>query len=857
MNYAPIGQVAVERNSMSDTNETTNGKKLGLSAPGKLELNKTVETGSVRQSFSHGRSKMVAVEVKKKRVFAPDSGGHMAEVKKTAEPLVDPVVTEEALVADVPETPTTTPTGRILTNEERASRMKALEEAREEGEVKRKAAELKALEPAPRPEQVPASAPRSTSRPEAAAPKKKTAPAAANVKIPDPADIPAPPSEDDKERRVRPKKLVKVEPPKKATTNKRGEPRRREGKLTISEALEDKEGRQRSLASVKRKRDRERQDAVSARNSGKKVIREVVITETITVQELGNRMAERAVDVIKSLMKMGVMATAQQEIDADTAELVVEEFGHNYKRIAASDVEIGLKTVNDDDDASELVSRPPVVTVMGHVDHGKTSLLDAMRSSDVAAGEAGGITQHIGAYQVNTASGSKITFIDTPGHSAFSEMRARGASVTDIVVLCVAADDGIMPQTVEAIHHAKAANVPIIIAVNKIDRPDADPARIRTDLLQHDIQVEEMGGEALAIDVSAKEHLNLDKLEEAITLQAELMDLKSNPNRPAEGIVVESKVEAGRGAVATVLVQRGTLQIGDILVAGKEYGRVRAMTDATGNQLKEAGPAFPVEVLGLSGAPASGDEMAVVISEGRAREVAEFRERRERDTYAAATTRGTLEEMFEKIKDGEAESLPIVLKGDVHGSVGAIKASLDSLATDEVRVNMLHSAVGGINESDVTLARASGAAIIGFNVRANPQARALAKRDGVEIRYYSIIYNLIDDLKAVLSGMLSPEIRETFLGNATIKEVFNVSKVGKIAGCFVSEGLVRKGANVRLIRDEVVIHEGELSQLKRFKDDAAEVKEGVDCGMAFTNYQDMRAGDTIECFSVEEIAREI
>ena len=848
MNYAPIGQVAVERNSMSDTNETTNGKKLGLSAPGKLELNKTVETGSVRQSFSHGRSKMVAVEVKKKRVFAPDSGGHMAEVKKTAKPLVDPVVTEEAVVADVPETPTTTPTGRILTNEERASRMKALEEAREEGEVKRKAAELKALEPAPAPE--------STLRPDAA-PKKKTAPAAANVKIPDPADIPAPPSEDDKERRVRPKKLVKVEPPKKATTNKRGEPRRREGKLTISEALEDKEGRQRSLASVKRKRDRERQDAVSARNSGKKVIREVVITETITVQELGNRMAERAVDVIKSLMKMGVMATAQQEIDADTAELVVEEFGHNYKRIAASDVEIGLKTVNDDDDASELVSRPPVVTVMGHVDHGKTSLLDAMRSSDVAAGEAGGITQHIGAYQVNTASGSKITFIDTPGHSAFSEMRARGASVTDIVVLCVAADDGIMPQTVEAIHHAKAANVPIIIAVNKIDRPDADPARIRTDLLQHDIQVEEMGGEALAIDVSAKEHLNLDKLEEAITLQAELMDLKSNPNRPAEGIVVESKVEAGRGAVATVLVQRGTLQIGDILVAGKEYGRVRAMTDATGNQLKEAGPAFPVEVLGLSGAPASGDEMAVVISEGRAREVAEFRERRERDTYAAATTRGTLEEMFEKIKDGEAESLPIVLKGDVHGSVGAIKASLDSLATDEVRVNMLHSAVGGINESDVTLARASGAAIIGFNVRANPQARALAKRDGVEIRYYSIIYNLIDDLKAVLSGMLSPEIRETFLGNATIKEVFNVSKVGKIAGCFVSEGLVRKGANVRLIRDEVVIHEGELSQLKRFKDDAAEVKEGVDCGMAFTDYQDMRAGDTIECFSVEEIAREI
>jgi len=849
MNSATIRQIAVEQNSMSETYETTKGKKLELSAPGKLELNKTIETGSVRQSFSHGRSKMVAVEVKKKRVFAPDSGGQMAEVKKAAGPLVVPPAPEEVVVVAEPVAAMTTPSGRVLTNEERASRMKALEGAREQDESKRIKAELKALAPAPVSAVVPEPVPTNT--------KKKTAFVPAEIKIPDPADIPVPPSEDDKERRIRPKKLVKLEATKKVPTTKWGEPRRREGKLTISEALEDKEGRQRSLASVKRKRDREKQDAISARISGKKVIREVIITETITVHELGNRMAERTVDVIKSLMKMGVMATAQKEIDADTAELVVEEFGHKFKRIAASDVEIGLKTGNDDDDASELISRAPVVTVMGHVDHGKTSLLDAMRSSDIAAGEAGGITQHIGAYQVNTALGSKITFIDTPGHAAFSEMRARGASVTDIVVLCVAADDGIMPQTTEAIHHAKAANVPIIVAINKIDRPDADPARVRTDLLQHDIQVEEMGGEALAIDVSAKERLNLDKLEEAITLQAELLDLKSNPNRAAEGIVVESKVDVGRGAVATVLVQRGTLRIGDIMVAGKEYGRVRAMTDAMGKHLNQAGPAVPVEVLGLSGAPASGDEMAVVISEGRAREVAEFRERRERDTSAGENARGTLEEMFEKIKDGEATSLPIVIKGDAHGSVGAIKSSLDSLATDEVRVNILHSAVGGINESDVTLARASGAAIIGFNVRANPQARALAKRDGVEIRYYSIIYNLIDDLRAVLSGMLSPEIRETFLGNATIKEVFNVSKVGKIAGCFISEGMVRKGARVRLIRDEVVIHEGELSQLKHFKDDAEEVKEGNDCGMAFTNYQDMRAGDAIECFSVQEIARQI
>jgi translation initiation factor IF-2 len=734
MNSATIRQIAVEQNSMSETYETTKGKKLELSAPGKLELNKTIETGSVRQSFSHGRSKMVAVEVKKKRVFAPDSGGQMAEVKKAAGPLVVPPAPEEVVVVvDEPVAAMTTPSGRVLTNEERASRMKALEGAREQDESKRIKAELKALAPAPVSAVVPEPVPTNT--------KKKTAFVPAEIKIPDPADIPVPPSEDDKERRIRPKKLVKLEATKKVPTTKWGEPRRREGKLTISEALEDKEGRQRSLASVKRKRDREKQDAISARISGKKVIREVIITETITVHELGNRMAERTVDVIKSLMKMGVMATAQKEIDADTAELVVEEFGHKFKRIAASDVEIGLKTGNDDDDASELISRAPVVTVMGHVDHGKTSLLDAMRSSDIAAGEAGGITQHIGAYQVNTALGSKITFIDTPGHAAFSEMRARGASVTDIVVLCVAADDGIMPQTTEAIHHAKAANVPIIVAINKIDRPDADPARVRTDLLQHDIQVEEMGGEALAIDVSAKERLNLDKLEEAITLQAELLDLKSNPNRAAEGIVVESKVDVGRGAVATVLVQRGTLRIGDIMVAGKEYGRVRAMTDAMGKHLNQAGPAVPVEVLGLSGAPASGDEMAVVISEGRAREVAEFRERRERDTYAGENARGTLEEMFEKIKDGEATSLPIVIKGDVHGSVGAIKSSLDSLATDEVRVNILHSAVGGINESDVTLARASGAAIIGFNVRANPQARALAKRDGDEIPYYSIIYN--------------------------------------------------------------------------------------------------------------------
>ncbi len=549
-----------------------------------------------------------------------------------------------------------------------------------------------------------------------------------------------------------------------------------------------------------------------------------------------------------------------QAIDEEVARKIAKlkgfelEIKHRGEKVEA--VAPKKKIVVDENDEKFLKPRSPVVCILGHVDHGKTTLLDSIRKANVVAGEAGGITQHVGAYQIEHKD-QKITFLDTPGHAAFSKIRERGANLTDVSVLVVAADDGFMPQTDEALKFAQRAQGTLLVAINKMDSKGADQDKVKTQMQERSIPSEDWGGEVVTVPISALKGDGVDDLLDMILLQAELMDLKSNPNRPAEGIVVESKVEAGRGAVATVLVQRGTLQIGDVLVAGKEYGRVRAMADAMGKQLKEAGPAFPVEVIGLSGAPASGDEMAVVISEGRAREVAEFRERRERDAHAAATTRGTLEEMFEKIKDGEAESLPIVLKGDVHGSVGAIKASLDSLATDEVRVNMLHSAVGGINESDVTLARASGAAIIGFNVRANPQARALAKRDGVEIRYYSIIYNLIDDLKAVLSGMLSPEIRETFLGNATIKEVFNVSKVGKIAGCFISEGLVRKGANVRLIRDEVVIHEGELSQLKRFKDDAAEVKEGVDCGMAFANYQDMRTGDTIECFSVEEIAREI
>ncbi|MBT7944358.1 MAG: translation initiation factor IF-2, partial [Alphaproteobacteria bacterium] len=665
-------------------------------------------------------------------------------------------------------------------------------------------------------------------------------------------------SETKAETKVRPKRPVDRPDQRPTPSTRRTEPRRRAGKLTIAEALGGSEERTRSLASIKRAREKEKQQQQQQRrmSEGKKIVRDVVVPETITVQELANRMAERSSDVIKALHNMGVTAAISQIIEADTAELIVAEFGHNLTRVAAADVELGLKGAADDD--SLLLARPAVVTVMGHVDHGKTSLLDAIRSTDVAGHEKGGITQHIGAYQVTLPGGQKISFIDTPGHAAFTAMRARGANVTDIVVLCVSADDGVMPQTIEAIHHAKAAEVPIIVAINKIDKEGADPGRIRTDLLQHDLVVEEMGGDILTVEVSATQKTNLDKLEEAILLQAELLDLKANPGRLAEGVVIESKMEPGRGSVATVLVQRGTLNVGDIFVAGNEWGRVRALIDAHGDSLEEAGPSMPVEVLGLNGTPASGEEFAVVETEGRAREVVEFRQNRVRDEKAAAGARGTLEQMFEKMEEStDLQMLPVVIKGDVHGSIEAITGALDALATDEVKVQILHSGVGGINESDVTLAKASGALILGFNIRANPQARDLARQENVEIRYYSIIYDLLDDLRAVLSGMLSPTIKETLLGYAEIREVFSVSKVGKIAGCMVTEGLVRRGAKVRIVRDDVVIHEGDLSQLKRFKDDAKEVKDSTECGMGFASFQDIQVGDMVECFETEEIAREL
>ncbi|MDE2477019.1 MAG: translation initiation factor IF-2, partial [Alphaproteobacteria bacterium] len=625
---------------------------------------------------------------------------------------------------------------------------------------------------------------------------------------------------------------------------------RRAGKLTITRALSEDDDRRRSDASFRRQLNRAHRQQQAAPPAGP---REVVIPETITVAELANRMARRGVDVIKVLMKSGMMATTNDTIDADTAELVATELGHSVKRVAESDVLEGLR--GGADQPAELSSRPPIVTVMGHVDHGKTSLLDALRKTDVAAGEAGGITQHIGAYQVQLRSGAKITFLDTPGHAAFTAMRARGAKVTDIVVLVVAADDGVMPQTVEAISHAKAARVPIIVAINKIDKNDANPMRVKNELLQHEIQVEDLGGDVLAVEVSATKGIGLEKLEEAILLQSEVLDLKANPDRPADGAVVEAKLDKGRGPVATVLVQRGTLRQGDIIVAGAEWGRVRALVNDRGEMLEEAGPSVPVEVLGLSAAPEPGDEFVVVESEARAREVTEYRDRKRRESRHATVSRQSLDQLLKSRKEGEKKLLPIVVKSDVQGSLEAIDGALSKLGTDEVAVQILHGGVGGITESDVILAHASGAVIIGFNVRANAQARERARREGVEIRYYNIIYNVIDDVRSALSGMLVPETRERFLGNAEILEVFNISKVGKVAGCRVTEGLVRRGAKVRLVRDDVVIHEGDLSTLKRFKDEVREVQAGQECGMAFANYQDIQKGDTIECYEVETIRR--
>ena len=851
---------------------------------GRLELRKPVETAQVRQSFSHGRSKTVTVEVRKKRTIG--AGAEPGRVEAA------PSVAREQQ-APRPAAPEPARRGvvlpRALTEEERAGRARAVQDARKaeaeetrrravaearlrqeeeeraaeearrraEEEARRKAEEAEARlraeeEARKRAEEEAQRRKEEESRREVAERAGKAA--AAKVAALAAAGKVAVPAEEEEESAATPRRGARPEAKRPATPVRRDETRRRPGKLTVTRALTDGENeRTRSLASVRRARERERLRMHHGEAEPIKVVRDVVIPETITVQELANRMAERAADVIKALMRMGVMATINQVVDADTAELIVSEFGHRMRRVSEADVEIGLR--GEEDTPEALQPRAPVVTVMGHVDHGKTSLLDALRETDVAGGEAGGITQHIGAYRVVLKSGKQITFIDTPGHQAFTAMRARGANVTDIVVLVVAADDGIMEQTVEAIRHAKAAQVPIIVAINKIDRPDARPERVRQELLQHELVVEELGGEVLDIEVSATKKINLDKLEEAILLQAELLDLKSNSSRPAEGVVLEAKLERGRGAVATVLIQRGTLRVGDIFVAGSEWGRVRALLDDRGQNLREAGPSTPVEVLGLNGTPLAGDDFVVAENESRARDIADFRQRRRRETAVAAGTRGTLEQMFSQIAAGAARELPVVVKSDVQGSLEAIVGSLEKLSTSEVSVNVLHSAVGGINESDVILAKASKAVIIGFNVRANPQARELARRDGIEIRYYSIIYDLIDDIRRALSGLLAPTLRERFLGNASIREVFNITRVGKVAGCMVTEGTVRRGAKVRLLRDNVVIHEGALKTLKRFKDEVREVNQGYECGMAFENYQDIQTGDVIECFELEEVAR--
>ena len=838
---------------------------------------RTVEQGLVRQSFSHGRSKVVVVEKVKRRApgSGPEAKAQPAPTPTPAPPSPAPSTPPPSAKAERPAAPSRNASPvvlRALTEEELQSRSRALSDARSREEEDRRRAEQdraarEARESREKEERAQADlrqreeAERLAREQEA----KHRAEEEARRRLPPTEGAPSPrpaPAEASttaaEPRRVTPAAAL---PPRRITTPPVQVPRpsaprgpgKDRGRLTLQTATSGAdEERVRSHAAYARRIQRLKGRVNEPKE---KIAREVILPETITIQELANRMSERGVDVIRLLMKQGAMHKITDVIDADTAELVAEELGHTVKRVAESDVEEGL--FDTPDDQADLISRPPVVTIMGHVDHGKTSLLDAIRHANVVSGEAGGITQHIGAYQVTAPSGLPVTFIDTPGHAAFTAMRARGAKVTDIVVLVVAADDGVMPQTIEAIHHARAAKVPIIVAINKIDKPDAKPERVRTELLQHEVQVESMGGDTLEVEVSAKQKLNLDKLLEAIALQSEVLDLKANPDRSAEGTVIEARLDKGRGPVATVLVQRGTLSVGDLVVAGAQWGKVRALLDDKAQTRHDAGPSFPVEVLGFSGTPEAGDRVAVVETEARAREITEYRERQKRDQAAArgGSGRSSLSDMMSQLKTAGRKEFPLVIKGDVQGSVEAIVAALEKLGTDEVAARVVHAGVGGITESDITLSQASGAAVIGFNVRAHKEAREESERVGIEIRYYNIIYNLVDDVKAAMSGLLAPTLRETMLGNALILEVFDISKVGKVAGCRITDGKVERGANVRLIRDNVVVHEGKLSTLKRFKDEVKEVDAGQECGMAFENYQDMRQGDVIECYRVEEIKR--
>ncbi|MFL5005741.1 MAG: translation initiation factor IF-2 [Microvirga sp.] len=834
--------------------------KLGTRQP--LGLKRTVETGKVKQSFSHGRSNTVVVEVKKRRILgrpgeaaseAPKTPLPPAEAPKPAAPAPKPAAPAAPKRSAADDITSRKELQERLLREAEEARMTALEETRrreERSKVQQTEEEKRRAEENRKAEEEAAARGEREAADAASRAAEETERAAA--------PMPVVPEEDEAETRPRhhapaghaPKRHEPARP------GRGREDRRHAGKLTVTRALSgEDDSRARSLAALRRAREKEKRHHMEA-GPAQKQVRDVDVPEAITVQELAKRMGERGADLVKALFKMGTPVTITETIDQDTAELLISEFGHRINRVSESDVDIQAET--DVDAPETLQSRPPVVTIMGHVDHGKTSLLDAIRGANVVSGEAGGITQHIGAYQVSLPDKSKVTFLDTPGHEAFTEMRARGANVTDIVVLVVAADDGVMPQTVEAISHAKAAKVPLIVAINKIDKPEADPQRVRTELLSHEVVVESLGGDTLEFEVSAKTGQGLDTLLEGLQLQAEILDLRANRARPAEGTVIEAKLDRGRGPVATVLVQRGTLRTGDIAVAGAEWGRVRALIDDKGAMSKEAGPSVPVEVLGFNGTPEAGDRVAVVESEARAREVTDYRTRQKRERSAARTSgaRGSLADMMRDLKEGAGrKEFALVVKADVQGSLEAIVGALEKVGNEEVQARVIHSGVGGITESDITLAGASGAAVIGFNVRAHKEAREAAEQAGIEIRYYNIIYNLVDDVKAAMSGMLAPTLREERLGEAQVLEVFNVSKVGKVAGCRVLDGVVQRGAHVRLIRDNVVIHEGKLSQLKRFKDDAREVTAGQECGMAFENYQDMRAGDVIECYNVTEVRR--
>nr|WP_295461829.1 translation initiation factor IF-2 [Mesorhizobium sp.] len=857
---------------MSDT-KSGDDKTLSVNVKKTLSLKPAgVTQGTVRQNFSHGRTKQVVVETKKRKFPLPGEKPAPAAPVLVPKPVAAPVVAKPVVVETPRPRPAPAPErSSVVLNElsreemearrralegskarEADDRLRAVEEARrraEEEERRKKEREESARRQAEEEARLKREA---EARKRAEEEARRRAPVAtADAMVPD----------DDEPARPRGKVggAPASLPPRRIATPEVARPakgktdeERRRGKLTVTAALTDGDARGRSLSAMRRRQEKFKRGM--SNEPREKVMREVVLPETITVQDLAQRMSERAVDVIKYFMKQGQMLKPGDLIDADTAELVAVDFGHTVKRVAESDIEGGIFSVEDK--AENMRPRPPVVTIMGHVDHGKTSLLDAIRNAKVAAGEAGGITQHIGAYQIEK-NGHLITFLDTPGHEAFTAMRARGAQATDIAVLVVAADDSVMPQTIESINHAKAAGVPIIVAINKIDKPSANPQKVRTELLRHEVFVESMGGEVLDVEVSATKGTNLDKLLEAILLQSEVLDLKADPDRTAEGVVIEARLDRGRGPVASVLVQAGTLIPGDIIVVGNEWGRVRALINDRGEAVEEAGPSMPVEVLGLQGVPRAGDHFGTAENEAKAREISEYRQRLARDKAVAkhAGQRGSLEQMMTQLQAVGVKEFPLIIKGDVQGSIEAIASALDKLGTDEVRARIVHSGAGAITESDISLAETSGAAIIGFNVRANPQARQAAEQAGIEIRYYNIIYNLVDDVKQAMSGLLSPERRETFLGNAEILEVFDITKVGKIAGCRVTEGRVERGAGVRLIRDNIVIHEGTLKTLKRFKDEVSEVPVGQECGMAFQNYENIQVGDIIECFRVEMVTR--